>query len=206
MATRKTSKRATKVKRKAKAPRPTSPEVKHQTQPESPAVLEVPEGIDRSGSRTMAREVSWAQFDAVVQQMARELAKGFKPEAVVGVAHGGVFVGGAIASALKCEFYPVRISRRSRDQGRSAARTLSGVMPKELAGRRVLIVDDIAASGDTLELAMALAKGVGAKKLSTATLVSRPKGYQPDYCWERTESFFVFPWDYELVGSAGYME
>lgn len=206
MATKKRAtkpKKAAKAKHKARAPRPTSPNVKHKNQPESPAVLE---GIDRSGSHTLAAEVSWAQFDTVVQQLAREISKAFKPEAVVGVAHGGVFVGGALASAMKCEFYPVRISRRSRDQGRSAARELSGVMPKELKGRRVLIVDDIASSGDTLELALALAKSAGAKKLSTATLVSRPKGYQPDYCWERSESFFVFPWDYELVGSAGYME
>ncbi len=206
MATKKRAtkpKKAAKAKRSTRAPKPTSPDVKHQQKPESPAVLE---GIDRSGSHTMAREVSWAQFDSVVQQLAREVGKGFKPEAVVGVAHGGVFVGGALASALKCEFYPVRISRRSRDQGRAAAQALSGVMPKELSGRRVLVVDDIASSGDTLELAMALAKNVGAKKLSTATLVSRPQGYQPDYCWERSESFFVFPWDYELVGSASYME
>lgn len=190
-------------RRKVKAaPRASSPSVKHRTQPESPAVLE---GVDRSGSHSAAHEVSWAGFDLVVQQLAREVGKGFRPEAVVGVAHGGVFVGGALASALKCEFYPVRISRRSRDQGRAAARGLSGVMPKELAGRRVLVVDDIASSGDTLELAMQLAKNVGAKALATATLVSRPKGYQPDYCWQRSDAFFVFPWDYELAGSARYL-
>jgi hypoxanthine phosphoribosyltransferase len=183
-------------------PRASAPQVKHRALPESPAVLE---GIDRSGSHSTAHEVSWAQFDAVVQHLAREVGRAFRPEAVVGVAHGGVFVGGALASALKCEFFPVRISRRSRDQGRAAARGLSGVMPKELLGRKVLVVDDIASSGDTLELAKQLAKNVGAKALATATLVSRPKGYQPDYCWERSEAFFVFPWDYELAGSARYL-
>ena len=156
------------------------------------------EGIDRSGSHSTARELSWAEFDRIVQQLSRELSKKFRPDAVVGVAHGGVFVGGALASALKVEFYPVRISRRSRDQGVAAARKLTGVMPKGLKGRRVVIVDDIAASGDTLGLASELAKGVGAAKVATAALISRPKGFEPDFCWERTATFFVFPWDYDL--------
>ncbi len=163
--------------------------------PESPAVLE---GIDRSGKQSVARELSWAEFDRIVQQLGRELQKKFRPEAVVGVAHGGVFVGGALASALKVEFYPVRISRRSRDLGVSAAPKLSGVMPKALKGRRVVIVDDIAASGDTLELASELAKNVGAKAVATTALVCRPKGFAPDFYWENSGNFFVFPWDYDL--------
>lgn len=134
----------------------------------------------------------------MVQNLARE-AKRFKPDAVVGVAHGGVFVGGALASALQRDFYPVRISRRSRDQGLRAVPSLSGTMPRELKGKRVLIVDDIASSGDTLELAAQLAKGVGAKAVNTAALVSRPKGYEPDYCSLREDTFFVFPWDYSAV-------
>lgn len=180
---------------KKKPKRKPAPKVKRRTTPESPAVLE---GIDRSGAHSTARELSWAEFDRIVQQLGRDLMKKFRPEAVVGVAHGGVFVGGALASALKVEFYPVRISRRSRDQGVSAAPKLSGVMPKGLRGRRVVIVDDIAASGDTLELASELAKGAGATKVATATLISRPRRFEPDFCWERTGTFFVFPWDYDL--------
>lgn len=186
---------APKKKTTKKKSAPKTKRLSHRKSPESPAVLD---GIDRSGSHSSARELSWAQFDRVVQQLARELGKKFRPEAVVGVAHGGVFVGGALASALKVEFYPVRISRRSRDQGVAAAPKLSGVMPKELKGRRVVIVDDIAASGDTLELASELAKVAGAKAVATTALVCRPRGFKPDFFWENSGTFFVFPWDYDL--------
>ncbi len=189
MAPKKKSTPKKKVTAKKKKP------LTHRKTPESPAVLE---GIDRSGSRSSAREMSWAEFDRVVQQLAREVDKKFRPQAVVGVAHGGVFVGGALASALKVEFYPVRISRRSRDQGVAAAPKLSGVMPKALKGQRVLIVDDIAASGDTLELASALAKRAGAKSVATTALVCRPKGFAPNFFWENSGNFYVFPWDYDL--------
>ena len=154
---------------------------------------------------SVARELSWAAFDRLVQEMARAVAKAFKPDAVVGIAHGGVFVGGALASALARDFFPVRISRRSRDTVIAAPR-LAGTMPAELKGRRVLIVDDIASSGDTLELATQLARAVGAKQVATGALVSRPGGYRPDFAALLSADFFVFPWDYQAVAQDARFE
>lgn len=153
---------------------------------------------DRSFSRHAAQELSWAEFDRQVQDLARK-AVGFKPEAVVGIAHGGVFVGGAVASALKVEFFPVRLTRRSRDSETRLPAGLSDDMPKELARKRVLVVDDICSSGDSLEMATRLAKSAGAAKVKTAALVTRPKGARPDFSAFTTDTFFVFPWDYQAV-------
>lgn len=157
---------------------------------------------DRSGGRRQGdvRELSWAGFDQQVQALSRAVHARFRPQAVVGVAHGGVFVGGALASQLGCEHYPVRISRRSRDTGaRSDAPRLSGSMPKELKGLRVLVVDDVASSGDTLQLAVQLAKKAGAREVMTATLLQREGGFQPDFVGETTDALVVFPWDYGPV-------
>src|SRR5438128_1548687 len=55
-------------------------------------------GRDRSRQQTKVTELTWARFDALVQEMARSIRRKMKPDAVVGVAHGGVFVGGAVAS------------------------------------------------------------------------------------------------------------
>ncbi len=174
----------------------------------------LPSGRDLSRQKSSVQELSWADFDRAVGTLARSIQKSFKPEAVVGVAHGGVFVGGALSSALGCEFYPVRISRRSRDKASAPGAKkppkalagnkpkLSGEMPKELKGRRVLIVDDVAASGDTLELATALALKAGAKTVETACLVTRPQGFTPDHYALPTEALVVFPWDYESVTDA----
>jgi hypoxanthine phosphoribosyltransferase len=159
----------------------------------------MPTGRDQSRQRSAVRELSWADFDRAVQEMARAIRKSYKTDAVVGVAHGGVFVGGAISSALGCEFFPVRISRRSRDRNGSHKPLLTGEMPRELKGRRVLIVDDVAASGDTLEMATTLVRKTGAREVMTACLVARPEGYVPDFCALPTSAFVVFPWDYEPV-------
>ncbi|MBI3182690.1 MAG: phosphoribosyltransferase domain-containing protein [Myxococcales bacterium] len=161
-------------------------------------------GADNSGaSRAALREISWADFDRLVQALSVEIRKSFRAEAVVGVAHGGVFVGGGIASALKCDFYPVRISRRSRDKLVRRTPKVFGAMPAELKGKRVLVVDDVAASGETLELAKQLAAKVGAKQVRTACLVAKLEGYQAEYVGLPTDAFCVFPWDYELVAEDG---
>lgn len=168
---------------------------------------EAPRGLasmERS-RKSRVREVSWMEFDRLVHEMARTIRKQFKPEAVVGVAHGGVFVGGAIASALSVEFFPVRISRRSRDKAHDEKKpSLLGEMPRELKNLRVLVVDDIASSGDTLELARALLSSVGAKDVATACLVSKEEGFQPDYQAMATDDLVVFPWDYDLVNDARF--
>lgn len=184
------------VKKKAAAAKkkPVKNGVSRRKAPESPS----PPGLDRSAARTSASEMSWASFDRLVQQLAKSAGR-FDPDAIVGVAHGGVFVGGALASAMQREFYPVRLSRRSRDRGLRGSPKLKGVMPKELKGKKVLIVDDIASSGDTLQLATAHAKSVGAAKVATAALVCRPSGFQPDYHALKEDTFFVFPWDYASV-------
>ena len=154
---------------------------------------------DQSQQRSSVQELSWADFDRAVQEMARSIRQSFKVECVVGVAHGGVFVGGAISSALGSEFFPVRITRRSRDRSDTNKPRMSGEMPRELKGRRVLIVDDVAASGDTLQMAIRLAKEAGAREVMTACLVARPEGYAPDFQALSTQGFIVFPWDYEPV-------
>jgi hypothetical protein len=50
-----------------------------------------------------------------------------------------------------------------------------------------------------------LAKARGAKAVATATLVARPGRYVPDFTVFTTDTFFVFPWDYQsLVDEARF--
>jgi hypoxanthine phosphoribosyltransferase len=195
----KVAKRSAKPRAGGKVPRIVSipDDVVLAPQTEAPRHLQ---GVDRSEARSQIRELTWAEFDRMIQSLARTAQRGFKPDLVVGVAHGGVFVGGAIASAMGCEFFPVRISRRSRDKApRKSAPRAYGKMPPEVKGKRVLVVDDVAASGETLELACQLAIQAGARELETACLIARPGGFEPTFCALPTDAFVVFPWDYEPV-------
>jgi hypoxanthine phosphoribosyltransferase len=83
---------------------------------------------------------------------------------------------------------------------------MMGKMPPELRGKSVLIVDDVAASGDTLELARALAKKAGARQVLTAVLLQRSRGYAPDWSALTTDELVVFPWDYQPLVEEGRLD
>jgi len=166
---------------------------------------ELPRGLlgqDRSGSRNLVREMSWAQFDGAVQAMAREIAAAYTCDLVVGIAPGGLYVGSALASALGKPFHPVRILGRTRDP-------LTGRMPKvmamprEVKAARILLVDDVIASGMTLRRAIELARKAGARQIRTATLLCRDQGTSPDWTVLVMEGPLVFPWDYGPVTEDG---
>jgi uncharacterized protein len=179
--------------------RPDSSELQLSPQSELPRGLL---GQDRSGPRNLVREMSWAQFDAAVHALAREISSAFRLDLVVGVAPGGLFVGAALATALGRPFHPVRILRRSRDPATSP--TLRRMaMPREVKGARILLVDDVIASGNTLARATALARKAGARQIRTATLLCRDQGAVPDWTVLVMDGPLVFPWDYGPVTEDG---
>ena len=159
-------------------------------------------GQDRSSARSLVREMTWAQFDETVLAMAREISATYTCDIVVGIAPGGLYVGSALASAFGRPFHPVRILGRTRDP-------LTGRMPKvmamprEVKGSRILLVDDVIASGMTLRRAIDVARKAGARQIRTATLLSRDQGASADWTVLVMDSPLVFPWDYGPVTEDG---
>ena len=156
--------------------------------------LAAPARLKRAPKKAM-RELGWAAFGEVARTLALEIGRKFRPSVVVGIAKGGVFVGGALAAALGTGFYPIRIEKRRRD---------AGALPEpiqelpDLTGKRVLVVDDVAATGATLAKARALARKAGAREVRTAVLVARPRGARPDFTAFATDELMLFGWDYQL--------
>jgi hypoxanthine phosphoribosyltransferase len=161
--------------------------------------LAAPARMKRAPKRAV-RELGWAAFGEVARVLAGKIASRFRPAVVVGVAKGGVFVGGAIAAVLGADFYPVRIERRRRD---AAPMPDGPVELPDLAGKKVLVVDDVAATGATLARARALARKAGAREVRTAVLVARPQGARPDFAAFETDELILFGWDYQLDASGG---
>jgi hypoxanthine phosphoribosyltransferase len=148
------------------------------------------------------RELGWAAFGEVARGFAAQIAKKYRPAVVVGIAKGGVFVGGALAATLGADFYPVRIEKRRRDVGATFPEPIQEQLP-DLTGKRVLVVDDVAQTGATLAKARALARKSGAREVKTAVLVARPRGARPDFAAFATDELMLFGWDYELAGGGG---
>jgi hypoxanthine phosphoribosyltransferase len=142
------------------------------------------------------RELTWVEFGAVVRDLAARVATRFEPDVILGVARGGIFVGGALAAPMHADFLPVRVEKRSRDR-----RAVPTFRVPEARGKKVLVVDDVTSSGATLDKAKALARRSGAKEVQAAALVVRPGGARPEWFAFETAQLIVFPWDYQLDAS-----
>ena len=59
----------------------------------------------------------------------------------------------------------------------------------------MLLVDEIATSGDTLRLALAAIRDIDPSEVRTATSFARTKGYKADYFALETDATIIFPWD-----------
>ena len=157
-----------------------------------------------------AREVlTWARFGTAIRELAESVAEsGFRPDVVLAVARGGLAVAGSLGYALSVkncfamnvEFY-IGVGER-----RPVPVMLPPVLhPHELAGMRVLVADDVADTGHTLELVRSvIARDVAEAR--TAVLYVKPWSViEPEYAWRRTDRWINFPWSSEplLVGAAG---
>lgn len=158
----------------------------------------------RGMPETDVLELSWDFFGELCRVLAVKVAaSGYRPDTVVGIAKAGVIPGAVVASILRCEFHSLKISR---DLGTARVRARPKILsaaPREAAGQRVLIVDEICTSGETLRLALAALRQVQPTEIKTATSLVKHGGYKPDFYALETESTVIFPWDRQVVDESG---
>lgn len=145
--------------------------------------------------------LSWDGFGGACRDIARAIvADGFVPEVVVAIARGGLLPAGAIAyglgikncGAINVEFYT----------GIGTVLDAPELLPPELDmtyldGRRVLLVDDVADSGRTLDLAVRLLTDQGAEVRSAVIYTKPTTIIRPDYSWKDTALWIDFPWSWQ---------
>lgn len=151
---------------------------------------------------TTEREtLTWQGFGDATRELSRTIvADGFMPDVVVAIARGGLLPAGAIAyglgvkncGAINVEFYT----------GIGTVLPDPELLPPEmdmayLDGRRVLLVDDVADSGRTLDLAVRLLTDRGAIVRSVVIYTKPTTIIRPDWSWKDTDLWIDFPWSWQ---------
>ena len=145
------------------------------------------------------REVlTWSLFGEATRDLAQAVADdGFEPDIVLAVARGGLTVAGALSYALavkncfamNVEFY-TGIDERL-DVPVVLPPTLDLV---DIQGLKVLVADDVADTGKTLELVRDVIDEHVAET-RCAVLYQKPRTViQADYVWRHTDRWINFPW------------
>ena len=143
-------------------------------------------------------EVDWAMFGELCRALALKVARHYDPEVIVGIARAGVIPAAVVASILRVEFYSMKISRKDGDEPVRQRPAILSAAPRQVQGKRVLIVDEITTSGETLRLALAAVRDAQPAEVRTATSFARTSGYQPHYSALTMNAQVIFPWDRKI--------
>lgn len=144
--------------------------------------------------------MSWDLFQDLSKKTADKIiASRFRPDFIVGLARGGW-----VLSRVLCDFLGVKdlVSLKVEHWGVTATPDGSAQIKYpfriSLRGRRVLVVDDITDTGESMRVAVEYVKTMNPLQVKTATLrhIDGSK-FTPDfYGDEITWRWVVFPWNY----------
>src|SRR5512145_1270230 len=121
-------------------------------------------------NRNGVYSLSWDDFSQLSTQLSEQVAA-LHPEIVVGIARGGLFPATSVSCSLRCELYPLRVTRRLNDQVIHNIPVWRVPLSPDVIGKRVVVVDEIADTGQTLSIVAAEARRLGASQVFTASLV-----------------------------------
>ena len=141
---------------------------------------------------------SWDQiYDMLIELAKRVKNSGFKPDLIVGVCRGGWaparvmsdLLENANTASIRIEFYlaPGVTARKP---------VISQAIMVPVKGANVLVVDDVADTGESLKVAVEHLDVCGAKSIMTATLYYKPQSiFKPDFFIIETDQWIIFPWE-----------
>ena len=148
--------------------------------------------------RKGVEEITWDEFGRLAATLAERLATE-EIEMVVGIARAGLFPATAVACALRKELFPVRITRRLQDRVTYQQPVWRVDVSKEVEGKVVAVIDEIADSGETLKMVVQRVRELGAVRVVTACLVSHSWANPvPDLTALVTDALVIFPWDKQV--------
>jgi hypothetical protein len=148
------------------------------------------------------REIlDYATYGTAVRDLARMVADdGYRPEMILAIARGGLFVAGSLGYALSvkniyvmnCEYYT----------GVDERLPVPVMLPPyvdfvDMEEARVLIADDVADTGHTLKMVKDFCAERVAEVRSAVLYEKSHSLVKCDYVWKRTDQWINFPWSTE---------
>ena len=142
--------------------------------------------------------LSWQAFGHASRELAEVVAAdGFEPDLILSIARGGLFLAAALGYALavknlhvvNVEFY----------DGVGTTLDMPVMLPPvpsvvDFSEKKVLIADDVADSGRTIELVHRFVKDQ-VEDVRSAVIYEKPRSVMKcDYVWKRTDRWINFPW------------
>ena len=150
-------------------------------------------------SKDAEREIlDWEAYGIAARELAQQVAdSGFQPDIILCIARGGLFVAGSLGYALNVK--NLYVTNLEYYTGVDTRLEFPVMLPPyldkvDLTDAKILVADDVADTGHTLEAVHKFSSDVVAES-RTAVLYEKPHSVvQCDYVWKRTSKWINFPW------------
>jgi len=140
---------------------------------------------------------SWHEIDIMLNRLAEILKRdGFRPDIIVGVSRGGLIPAAVLSDRLgvDCDSVGLRYYKSVRNTEEKPKITQH--ISCDLSGKKVLIVDDVADTGHSLQAVKRYVQEKGADDIMVCTLHYKPcSTIKPDRFVEETNAWIIYPWE-----------
>lgn len=140
--------------------------------------------------------VNWTTYHALTQKLAAAvLSQTSKPEIIVAISRGGFTLGHLLSDFLRIPISTITIQSYTDIQTQSEV-TITEKLRTPVAGKHVLLVDDVSDSGKTLARAVNYLHRLRPKTIDTLTMFYKPRSvFRPDYFARQTKRWILFPYE-----------
>ncbi|MGH2819484.1 MAG: phosphoribosyltransferase [Actinomycetota bacterium] len=155
------------------------------------------------------REIlTWSDFGDGSRDLAEAISTdGYRPDIILAIARGGLFVAGALGYALSIKnIYVMNVEYYTGVNERLPLPVMLPPTPElvDIEDARLLIADDVTDTGHTLAFVHDFCRGKVAE-VRSAVLYQKPSSViDCEYVWRRTKRWINFPWSSQppVVGEA----
>jgi hypoxanthine phosphoribosyltransferase len=150
-------------------------------------------------ANTIEYEVpTWNQiYEMLIEQSEKICKTNYQPDILIAIARGGLVPARILTDLLETpQVATIRIEFYKDIAQPSIQPILKQPLPIQVTGKKILIVDDISDSGQSLKIAKQHLLEKGASETRIATLYAKNATItMPDYVEKITERWIVFPWE-----------
>jgi uncharacterized protein len=142
--------------------------------------------------------LSWQAFGDASRALATTIADdGFEPDLILSIARGGLFLAASLGYALAVK--NLHVTNVEFYDGVGTTLDMPVMLPPvpsavDFSEKKVLIADDVADSGRTMDLVYNFVKD-HVDDVRSAVIYEKPQSLiKCEYVWKRTDRWINFPW------------
>ena len=139
----------------------------------------------------------WCKIYSMLNKLVNKFKKnGFEPDLIIGLSKGALVPTAILLDRLgiECQVIGVRYYKNIYEVEKTPK--IVQHIPNRVDGKKILLVDDVSDTGQTLKFIKEYLFEKGAVEIKTCTLHYKPWSLiKPDYYVEETSTWVIYPWE-----------